>query len=86
MEHSPEKYDIHHVIPVSLSGENSPDNLKPLTKPDHQLVHKTMNINTSYARKLRELLNNTAYLTKAIVDYEYEVRSKYFARLGFLPD
>jgi len=81
-----DKFDVHHIIPVSLNGENHPDNLKPLTVPDHKLVHATMNINTSLTRKLRELLNSTCYLTKEIVNYEQEIRSKYFARLGFLPD
>ncbi len=35
-------YERHHVVPVSLGGTNSPDNLVLLTAKEHFLVHKLL--------------------------------------------
>ena len=36
----PEAYDIHHIVPLSLGGENTPSNLCVIHKDLHTALHK----------------------------------------------
>jgi hypothetical protein len=34
-----DRYDVHHILPLSLGGENKLENITPLRADDHKAVH-----------------------------------------------
>jgi hypothetical protein len=74
----------HHVIPISICGWDSQENMIVVSKDDHSLIHKTLNIPYQYIREFRERTNHKFHLDK---EYFIELRSlhsRYFENVNEL--
>jgi len=76
----------HHVIPISVNGHDVVENLTIVSKEEHVLIHKTLNIAYQYIREFREKTNHKLTFDK---DYFVELRvmhCAYFRKIDNLPD
>jgi hypothetical protein len=81
-----QKYENHHVLPLSLCGDNFPENIVRLTAYEHKLIHMTLDIPFYKLRRFRmatnHLINRNSqpYVTKL-----RKLHLDFFAKTGKLP-
>jgi hypothetical protein len=76
----------HHVIPISIQGWDTQENMIVVSKQDHALIHKTLNIPYQFIREFREKTNHKLHLDK---DFFVELRAlhcRYFEYIYSLPN
>lgn len=76
----------HHVIPISLLGWDTVENIIVLSREDHTLIHKTLNIPYQFIREFKEKNNHKFLFDK---DYYSDLRTlhcKYFSNVNKLPE
>jgi len=56
-----EKYQDHHVIPVSLLGHDWKENIVRLSEKDHDIIHKTLNLPYHKIRRFRLKTNHMVH-------------------------
>lgn len=76
----------HHVVPISLGGENWLDNIVDLSRSEHDTVHQYLDISGKILRSFRMKTNHLAL--KADIGYVQELvklQNLYFTRVPNLP-
>ncbi len=80
------KKEIHHIIPISLLGEDIPENTMKITKEMHNQIHKVLNIHYKWIRKLRILWNSVDINRIQYEKAALSLQKEYFRNLPKLPD
>ena len=79
----------HHMIPLSLGGTNHRENIisvpGTISKSEHALIHKILNINYDLIRSYRKRTNHLLYTNYVEVTEQKKLHDHYFKNLHLLP-
>ena len=73
------KYEKHHIIPSSLGGNNSPDNIVLLTFREHFICHHLLTKFTEsldrskMCNALRLMMNSSSSNNRILTDRQYQI-------------
>ena len=82
IKHNGIYYENHHILPISLKGENKKDNLVLLTAKEHFLAHKLLIKIYTNNRKLVDAFffmihgNQKQHYNASLRDYEHSINLK----------
>jgi len=68
----------HHVIPLSLFGEDRKENIIQLDREDHQVIHFTQNIDSNIIRTFRKKVNHILVSNDYVLNLKKELWDAYF--------
>lgn len=76
----------HHVVPVSIGGENFPENIVELERVDHEIIHAFLNVSHKSLRQFRLKTNHIAIKPNTYYVKELcSVQNLYFSKIVELP-
>ncbi len=70
--------EAHHVIPISLSGFDIPENVIHITTNEHKELHNTLNLGYSSIRLYRKRTNSIIFINEYSVREMIKVQELYF--------
>lgn len=80
------KYEDHHVICLSLSGDDFKENIVRVTIYEHKLIHTTLNIPYYKLRRFRKATNHMIHRnSQQYVDRLRKLHLDYFKNINKLP-
>lgn len=89
---SEKKSDVennHHVVPISLAGENLPCNIMRIRQDAHANLHKVLDIQphiySKAQRRIKEATNHKMIATPEEIEMWAELQRMFFDRINHLP-
>lgn len=80
-----EKLQRHHLVPISISWPDIPQNIASITEWKHTELHKILDMNSrlhyALVRKAREKTNHKIILNHEDLEYRHDAQRLYFERL-----
>ena len=70
-------YERHHVIPLSILGEDHSSNIQKLDKATHKELHKALNLSSNDLREFRKDTNGILFRTPRDLDKKHDLRLRY---------
>ena len=71
--------EFHHIIPISLLGENKATNWFNITEQDHKILHSTQDIPYRYIRQFRNRTNHILVPNSQLFLEKCKLWKHYFA-------
>ena len=80
-----EKTSRHHILPISISWPDIPQNIASISHQKHEELHRILDMNSrlhyTLVRKAREKTNHKMILNPDDLEYRHEAQRLYFERL-----
>ena len=81
-----DKIEKHHTIPISMEGENIPQNIINLKSDIHKALHNTQNIDYKELRKYRNKINWILVPNDFVFDMKENLRKSFFENVCVVAD
>jgi hypothetical protein len=72
------KFERHHIVPLSLFGEDKKENILCLKASDHQELHNNQNIDSSIIRTFRKRVNHILIPNDYVLNLKKDLWHSYF--------
>lgn len=80
-----EKFQNHHIVPISISGPDVSENIATISERKHQELHRILDMNSrlhyNLIRKAREKTNHKMILSPEDMEYRHDAQRLYFERM-----